>query len=113
MGGSRTERVAAREMAAKKEEEDRKKRVEVATEKEDSIRAHQAAVSKTQVQERQLKTFLEANEALETDLRKQLARVAALERRKGELEAEQQTIEAYYVSCPRSEARVWGRGSAR
>ena len=45
---------------------------------------------------RQLKTFLQANEALEADLRKQLARVAALERRKQEQEAEQQTIEAYY-----------------
>ena len=48
------------------------------------------------VQERQLKTFLQANEALETDLRKQLSRISALERRKQEQEAEQQTIEAYY-----------------
>ena len=47
------------------------------------------------MQERQLKTFLEANEALEADLRKQVQRAAALERRKQELEAEQHTIEAY------------------
>ncbi len=55
-----------------------------------------AALSKCSVQERQLKTFLQANEALEADLRKQMARVQALERRKAEQEAELQTVEAYY-----------------
>ena len=43
-----------------------------------------------QVHERQLKTFFEANEALEADLLRQVQRAAALERRKQELEAEQQ-----------------------
>ena len=61
-----------------------------------SSRSHAQASSKCVVQERQLKTFLQANEALEADLRKQLSRVAQLERRKQEMEAEQQTVEAYY-----------------
>ena len=65
-------------------------------EKDAAERALASATSRMTVQERQLKTFLQANEALEADLRKQLARVAALERRKQEQEAEQQTIEAYY-----------------
>ena len=64
--------------------------------KESADKAAHANAGKASVQERQLKTFLQANEALEADLRKQLARVAALERRKQEQEAEQQTIEAYY-----------------
>lgn len=63
----------------------------------DAAERQQAHVSsRASVQERQLKTFLQANEALEADLRKQLARVQQLERRKLEQEAEQQTIEAYY-----------------
>ena len=66
------------------------------TEKESAERALAQGASRISVQERQLKTFLQANEALEADLRKQLSRVAALERRKQEQEAEQQTIEAYY-----------------
>ena len=66
------------------------------SEKEASERALASSSSRISVQERQLKTFLQANEALEADLRKQLARVAALERRKQEQDAEQQTIEAYY-----------------
>ena len=66
------------------------------SEKESAERALATGASRLSVQERQLKTFLQANEALEGDLRKQLARVAALERRKQEQEAEQQTIEAYY-----------------
>ena len=61
-----------------------------------SSQSHAQASSKCVVQERQLKTFLQANEALEADLRKQLSRVAQLERRKQEMEAEQQTVEAYY-----------------
>jgi len=65
-------------------------------EKEASEKSAAALTSKSTVQERQLKTFFQANEALEADLRKQLARVAQLERRKQEQEAEQQTIEAYY-----------------
>jgi DNA anti-recombination protein RmuC len=65
-------------------------------EKEASERSATSLSSKSAVQDRQLKTFLQANEALEADLRKQLARVAQLERRKQEQEAEQQTIEAYY-----------------
>ena len=65
-------------------------------EKEAADKASASSASKAAVQERQLKTFLQANEALEADLRKQLSRVAALERRKQEQEAEQQTIEAYY-----------------
>lgn len=65
-------------------------------EKESAERTLATGSSRISVQERQLKTFLQANEALEADLRKQLARVAALERRKQEQEAEQQTIEAYY-----------------
>ena len=65
-------------------------------EKDAAEKASNSATSKAMVQERQLKTFLQANEALEADLRKQLARVAQLERRKQEQEAEQQTIEAYY-----------------
>ena len=52
------------------------------SEKETAERSHATLASKTGVQERQLKTFLQANEALEGDLRKQLARVASLERRK-------------------------------
>ena len=64
--------------------------------KEAAERAQASTAGKAQVQERQLKTFLQANEALEADLRKQLARVAQLERKKQEQEAEQQTIEAYY-----------------
>ena len=66
------------------------------TEKDSAERALASSTSRISVQERQLKTFLQANEALEGDLRKQLARVAALEKRKQEQEAEQQTIEAYY-----------------
>lgn len=65
-------------------------------EKEAADKANAQALAKLAVQERQLKTFLEANEALEGDLGKQVQRVAQLERRKQELEAEQQTIEAYY-----------------
>ena len=64
--------------------------------KESAERSHTAALSKLSVQDRQLKTFLEANEALEADLRKQMQRVATYERRKQEQEAEQQTVEAYY-----------------
>lgn len=66
------------------------------SEKEAADRVQNSTASKAAVQERQLKTFLQANEALEADLRKQLARVALLERQKLEGEAEQQTIEAYY-----------------
>jgi len=66
------------------------------TDKETAEKAQASLSSKSSVQERQLKTFLQANEALEADLRKQLSRVAQLERRKQEQEAEQQTIEAYY-----------------
>ena len=66
------------------------------SEKDTAEKSSAATASKALVQERQLKTFLQANEALEADLRKQLSRVAALERRKQEQEAEQQTIEAYY-----------------
>lgn len=65
-------------------------------EKEAVERAQAASTTKLATQEKQLKTFLEANEALESDLRKQMQRVALLERRKLEQEAEQQTIEAYY-----------------
>ena len=64
--------------------------------KEAIEKLQQAGVAKLAVHERQLKTFFEANEALEADLLKQVQRAAALERRKVELEAEQQTIEAYY-----------------
>ena len=56
--------------------------------KEAAERSQASTASKAQVQERQLKTFLQANEALEADLRKQLARVAQLERRKQERDAE-------------------------
>ena len=66
------------------------------SDKETAERNSAAVNSKSAVQERQHKTFLQANEALEADLLKQLARVAQLERRKQEQEAEQQTIEAYY-----------------
>ena len=48
------------------------------------------------MQERQLVTFLSANEAIEADLQQQMAAVAALERRAQEQEAERATIEAYY-----------------
>jgi len=65
-------------------------------EKEAADRAQGSANTKLATQEKQLKTFLEANEALESDLRKQMQRVALLERRKLEQEAEQSTIEAYY-----------------
>lgn len=66
------------------------------TEKEALEKAHASSNNKLTTQEKQLRTFLEANEALEVDLRKQMQRVAALEKRKLEQEAEQQTIEAYY-----------------
>lgn len=66
------------------------------SEKEAAEKAQTASNNKIATQERQLKTFLEANEALESDLRKQMQRVALLERRKLEQAAEQQTIEAYY-----------------
>ncbi|KAL1524066.1 hypothetical protein AB1Y20_018977 [Prymnesium parvum] len=66
------------------------------SEKEAAEKAQTASNNKIATQEKQLKTFLEANEALESDLRKQMQRVALLERRKLEQEAEQQTIEAYY-----------------
>ena len=65
-------------------------------EKETAEKAHAAAAAKLVVAERQLKTFLEANEAMEGDLRTQASRVAQLERRKQESEAERQTVEAYY-----------------
>jgi len=65
-------------------------------EKEAAERSQGASAAKVITQEKQLKTFLEANEALEADLRKQMQRVAQLERRKQEQEAEQSTIEAYY-----------------
>jgi len=65
-------------------------------EKEAAERIQHSTGSKLAVQERQLRTFLEANEALENDLREQMARVAQLERRNQEQEAEKQTIEAYY-----------------
>lgn len=65
-------------------------------EKEAAKKSLTTATSKLAVQERQLKTFLEANEALESDLRKQLQLLAALDRRKQEQESEKQTIEAYY-----------------
>jgi len=64
--------------------------------KEALEKAQLGGAAKLAVHERQLKTFFEANEALESDLLKQVQRAAALERRKLELEAEQQTIEAYY-----------------
>ena len=65
-------------------------------EKETAEKAPAAAAAKLVVAERQLKTFLEANEAMEGDLRTQASRVAQLERRKQESEAERQTVEAYY-----------------
>ena len=65
-------------------------------EREAGDKANAQALAKLAVQERQLKTFLEANMALEGDLGRQVQRVAQLERRKQELEAEQATIEAYY-----------------
>ena len=65
-------------------------------EKEAAEGAQAAAGGKLSVQERQLKVFLEANNALEADLRKQMQRVAQLERRKQEMEAEAATVEAYY-----------------
>ena len=46
--------------------------------------------------------------ALEADLRKQMQRVALLERRKLEQEAEQQTIGAYYQA--RLAQRAWEDG---
>ena len=66
------------------------------SEKEAAEGAQAAAGGKLSVQERQLKVFLEANNALEADLRKQMQRVAQLERRKQEMEAEAATVEAYY-----------------
>ena len=66
------------------------------SEKEAAEGAPAAAGGKLSVQERQLKVFLEANNALEADLRKQMQRVAQLERRKQEMEAEAATVEAYY-----------------
>jgi len=78
---------------AKRAEEELKATVAA---KEAIEKLQQAGVAKLAVHERQLKTFFEANEALEADLLKQVQRAAALERRKLELEAEQQTIEAYY-----------------
>ena len=86
---------AQQEMLTKARKQDDALRA-LGTEKESAERALAASSSRVSVQDRQLKTFLQANEALEADLRKQLARVAALERRKQEQEAEQQTIEAYY-----------------
>ena len=70
--------------------------------------AQSGANTKLATQEKQLKTFLEANEALEADLRKQMQRVALLERRKLEQEAEQQTIEAYYQVSARSVGAAGG-----
>merc|ERR1712129_623951 len=78
---------------AKRAEEELKA---TAAAKEALEKLQQGGAAKLAVHERQLKTFFEANEALETDLLKQVQRAAALERRKLELEAEQQTIEAYY-----------------
>lgn len=66
------------------------------TEKEAAEKEQHRVGSKLAVQERQLRTFLEANEALENDLREQMQLVQQLERRKQEQEAEKQTIEAYY-----------------
>jgi len=78
---------------AKRAEEELKA---TAAAKEALEKLQQGGAAKLAVHERQLKTFFEANEALEADLLKQVQRAAALERRKLELEAEQQTIEAYY-----------------
>ena len=86
---------AQQEMLAKARKADDALRT-LQTDKDSAERALASSTSRISVQERQLKTFLQANEALEGDLRKQLARVAALEKRKQEQEAEQQTIEAYY-----------------
>ena len=77
-------------MRAKRAEEELKATTAA---KEAIEKLQQAGVAKLAVHERQLKTFFEANEALEADLLKQVQRAAAPERRKVELEAEQQTIE--------------------
>mmetsp|Transcript_46241 Transcript_46241/g.100423 ORF Transcript_46241/g.100423 Transcript_46241/m.100423 type:complete len:284 (-) Transcript_46241:78-929(-) len=65
-------------------------------EKEQAERERDRMGSKLAVQERQMKTFLDANEALENDLREQMKLVASHERRKQEQEVERETIEAYY-----------------
>mmetsp|Transcript_19951 Transcript_19951/g.58703 ORF Transcript_19951/g.58703 Transcript_19951/m.58703 type:complete len:244 (+) Transcript_19951:377-1108(+) len=80
---------------------DRCKRADEATkrlqaDKETIETAMKQAKAKVAVQERQLVTFLSANEAIEADLQQQMAAVAALERRAQEQEAERATIEAYY-----------------
>ena len=87
---------AQQEMLIKARKADDARQLLPQGEKEAADKASASSASKAAVQERQLKTFLQANEALEADLRKQLSRVAALERRKQEQEAEQQTIENYY-----------------
>jgi len=65
-------------------------------EKEQAERERDRMGSKLAVQERQMKTFLDANEALENDLREQMKLVASHERRKQEQEVERETVEAYY-----------------
>ena len=82
---------AQQEMLARGRKLDESMRV-LEGEKEAGERAHAGTSKKLETAEKQLKTFLEANEALEADLRKQMARVAQLERRKHEQDAEQQTI---------------------
>ena len=67
---------AQQEMLTKARKQDDALRA-LGTEKESAERALAASSSRVSVQDRQLKTFLQANEALEADLRKQLARVAA------------------------------------
>lgn len=87
-------RVQQEMLARSRKADDERKQLQAekeAVEKE----AHRLG-SKLAVQERQLRTFLSANEALENDLREQMQQVAAAERRKQEWDAERQTVEAYY-----------------